>query len=184
MWVVSETLLWLAPSIFGESAGARRRLPCLLRLCHCVILALCLYVRHSRKGLIMTTATNSDIYRYALKGKEAQTRTRAMRTIPQPNSFDIPRGWLTERMYENLVTLALSKRLDQVIFSYSTVVAFKLSGEWLLIDDNHSPTTGRHISTLWNLNARRVPHDASLEELERVAAGLMRYTGTGYRAAS
>ena len=125
----------------------------------------------------MYARTNSDIPRLAIKGETATTRTGSFSTTANPRGWDITQGWLTRRLAGNIAELARAGRITQIIESYRTVIAFKLDGQWIRIDDTHSTTTScKHETTLYVLpRAVDCPKDATVEELTRIAAGLMTY---------
>lgn len=138
--------------------------------------------------------TNAQIVGYAIRGANARTTSGAFKTHESPHSGDLPSrfygSWNTARMCDNLHELHRQGRVQQIIESYATTLAFLVDGQWLIIDDSYSVTTnGKHMTHLYRLpNQHYVPRDASLEEIERILAGHMIYTpGHGklgtYRAA-
>lgn len=67
----------------------------------------------------------------------------------------------------------------QVIYSYSTPIAWLDAGQWVVPDVSYSVTTARHQSYLWPLNYELVPWDCSMDEYMRVMNAQMRFVRDG-----
>lgn len=66
--------------------------------------------------------------------------------------------------------------VQAIIFSYATPIAVKIAGAWLRPDVTYSATTSsRHQSQLWQLDAKWLPADASVDDVENVIAGFVVY---------
>ena len=71
--------------------------------------------------------------------------------------------------------------ITQVIYSYSTPIAWLDAGEWIVPDVRYSVTTGKHQSYLSVLDYELVPWDCSKEEYLRVLNAQMRFVRDGGR---
>ena len=121
--------------------------------------------------------TNNEIVPLAQRGVRAETATGNMSTEPGHTYYG---GCLPHRLQEAF--RQMRGRISQTIYSYSTPIALCIDGVWIIPDVTYSATTStKHQSQLWQLDGVCVPWDASLEEIERVIAGKMIYTGKGYR---
>lgn len=128
----------------------------------------------------MRTVNNSDVPVYAIRGEDARNGTDSFRTYRVRNRYDVPGlgfSCLHPRAHNNIDNLILDGRISHVILSYNTVITFKLDGVWCRIDARYSTTTSsKHESQLYMLpGARFVPQDGSIEEWERIAAGVTVY---------
>ena len=125
--------------------------------------------------------TNADIIGLAISGRTAQTSTGNMSTDhhrPGFTRYGSPySGYLPQRLRDILDARFRAGAIDQVIYSYSTPIAWRDSGQWIIPRVTYSQTTSsKHQSQLYRLsNAEYIPWDCGLEEYERVIAGLMRY---------
>jgi hypothetical protein len=124
--------------------------------------------------------TNADIVTYALKGESAITTSGAFKSHANPTYQNLPSrfygSWNHPHMVAALHALHQHGRIEHTLESYATTVAFKIDGQWVVIDDSYSVTTnGKHLTHCYRLNPVYVPRDASLEEIDRVVAGLTVY---------
>lgn len=89
-------------------------------------------------------------------------------------------GYQTGHLPRRLAAI-MRERADsivQVIYSYSTPIAWLDAGAWIIPDVSYSPTTGKHQSYLWSLSARvSVPRDVSLQGYMRLLNGQDLYSG-------
>lgn len=59
-----------------------------------------------------------------------------------------------------------------IVYSFATPVALKMGGVWIVPNVSYSTRTGRHMGNLYQLGeTRRVPHDASAQEIVDVVRG-------------
>ncbi len=64
----------------------------------------------------------------------------------------------------------------QVIYSYSTPIAWLDAGCWIIPDVTYSTTTStKHQTHLWRLRGEYIPWDAGMDEYMRVLNGHARY---------
>jgi len=72
-------------------------------------------------------------------------------------------------------------KIRQVIYSYSTPIAWLDGDTWIIPDVRYSATTStKHMTHLWRLpNRRSINWDTPLDEYLRVLDGLMIYTAKG-----
>lgn len=68
-----------------------------------------------------------------------------------------------------------AESITQVIYSYSTPIAWLDAGQWVVPDVRYSNTTGKHQSYLRGLNYELVPWDCPLDEYMRVLNAQMRF---------
>lgn len=115
---------------------------------------------------------NGEIVWYAVRGAWAETKTGAMSTRPGTNGS---MGYMPRRVAQTMQ--AVRERISQTIYSYYTPIALCVDGIWVIPDATYSATTSsKHQSQLWTLGEFvYVPDDCSVEELERVLKGYMRY---------
>ena len=117
--------------------------------------------------------TNDQIVPLAQRGVRAKTATGNMSTDPGQTYYW---GYLPHRLQDAF--RAIRERISQTIYSYGTPIAIQVDGVWIIPDVTYSATTSsKHQTHLWQLGGLYVPYDCSLDELERVIAGYMRYTG-------
>lgn len=125
----------------------------------------------------MGRSTNYDIVPAALAGKDAETHTGNFWTVSYPHGSRY--GHYSGRLPKALswVMDARSQTITQVIFSYSTPIAWLDAGVWVTPDVQYSITTSaRHQTHLWRLGRTvDVIWDTSLNEYMRVLEGKMRY---------
>lgn len=84
-------------------------------------------------------------------------------------------GALTRIMYER------ADSITQVIYSYSTPIAWLDAGQWIVPQVRYSNTTSKHQSYLWTLNSETIPWDCALNEYMRVLNAQMRFVRDGDR---
>lgn len=125
--------------------------------------------------------TNRDIVGLAIAGRNAKTATGNMSTDhyrPEFTRSVAPHcGYLPQRLRDILDASFRAGAIDQVIYSYSTPIAWRDNGQWIIPRVTYSQTTSsKHQSQLYRLsNAEYIPWDCSMEEYLRVIAGFMRY---------
>lgn len=122
-------------------------------------------------------ATNYDIVPAANRGERKHTSTHNFSTEPlkYPNWH---RGHMPPIASESMGIVARERGADQIIYSYSTPIAVRIGGMWIIPDVTYSVTTSaKHATHLWSLTgpSARVPWDISPDELRRVIDSHMRY---------
>lgn len=133
--------------------------------------------------MLIKNLTNAAIVGCALRGEDAQTSTGNMSTDRVTHGLvgyytgQLPRVWR-----HVLSDAALAGRISQVIYSYSTPIAWHDSQYgWIVPQVTYSPTTSsKHQTHLWKLReARRIylPYDATPEDAQRVLDRKMYYDG-------
>lgn len=130
----------------------------------------------------LSNRTNADIVPLAMRGVSAATKTHNMSTDHFPvgtkRTWAPYIGYLSKRLSIILHQRFQAGTIRQVIYSYSTPIAW-LDGEtWVVPDVSYSPTTStKHQSQLWRLrDSVSIPGDCGVEEYQRVLDGLMTYT--------
>lgn len=126
--------------------------------------------------------TNYDIVPAAKAGKDAKTTTGNFSTDHYRREF--PRmyapytGHLPARLERILHAAFREGRISQVIYSYSTPIAWLDGDTWIVPDVTYSATTSsKHQSQLWKLsNVKYVPWDAGQSEYAQILAGATVYT--------
>lgn len=88
-------------------------------------------------------------------------------------------GYLPDRLRK--IVMERADSIVQVIYSYSTPIAWLDAGQWIVPDVSYSPTTGKHQSYLSVLGYELVPWDCSKEEYLRVLNAQMRFVRDGGR---
>ena len=133
--------------------------------------------------------TNYDVARAARAGETMQSATGNFWTedVSARNYFHAG-GWHGPRIRE--ILNARAPFITQIVGSYGTIIAWKDSGRWVMVDRTYSITTSsKHLSTLYKLDAMYIPSDCGLDEYTRQLDGHMAYSrGWGnklgtYRAA-
>lgn len=88
-------------------------------------------------------------------------------------------GYLPDRLRK--IVMERADSITQVIYSYSTPIAWLDAGQWIVPDVSYSATTGKHQSYLSVLGYEVVPWDCSKEEYLRVLNAQMRFVRDGGR---
>ena len=131
----------------------------------------------------MVTVNNNDVMRHFLYGGNVTNRTGSFSAEHFRTEF--PRvgapcvGYLPHRLVGILNQRFRDGAIDAVVSSYSTPIAWRDSGVWIVPDVRYSITTSsKHQAHLYRLHGRHIllPYDASEEEIDRVLDGLMVYT--------
>ena len=120
--------------------------------------------------------TNADIVPAAMWGKRAKTTTGNFSTDPGRMVYtgSLPRK-LQEIFYRSIEG-SMWEEVEHVIYSYSTPIAIKVRGKWLVPDVTYSRTTSaKHQIQLYRLDYDLIPWDATGEDVERILDGKMRY---------
>lgn len=132
--------------------------------------------------MLIKNRTNSDIVTHALRGENAQTTTGNMSTDHFRvgfGRFATYRGNLPNIWYHILNKAALDGRISQIIYSYSTPIAWHDSRYgWIVPDVSYSITTSsKHQTHLYRLRGQRIflPWDATPEDAQRVLDGKMHF---------
>ena len=130
--------------------------------------------------MYVTARTNADIIRIALSGQSGCTRNNNFSTAHYQEGYmsycgQLPSGWAT------ILDAAFREgRISQVIYSYSTPIAWHDSRYgWIIPVVSYSITTSsKHQTHLYRLRGQHiaVPYDASAAEIQRVLDGLMSFT--------
>lgn len=131
--------------------------------------------------------TNYDIVTAALHGKDATTTTGNMSTDHYREGF--PRygapytGQLSRRLSEILSKRFRAGAIRQVIYSYSTPIAWLDGDTWVVPDARYSITTSsKHQSQLYRLPfIVSIPRDCGQNEYLRYISRQMVYTGNSTR---
>jgi uncharacterized RmlC-like cupin family protein len=118
--------------------------------------------------------TNAQIVPAAVRGLNAETPNGNFSTR-RNNGYIGYRGNLPHKISKTLD--AFVGRITQSIYSYSTPIAVCIDGVWIVPDVTYSITTSaKHASQLYMLGGfHRVPWDATVEDVERIIAGQMKY---------
>lgn len=128
------------------------------------------------------TIRNDAVPAYAMRGRDADGHG-SLWTRSTPHGI-LKGGYLTGALPSRLKSV-LRERGDsivQVIYSYSTPIAWLDAGAWVIPDVHYSVTTSKHQSYLWRLPARvSIPFDCSTDEYVRVLNGLMHFVPGGPR---
>ena len=92
-------------------------------------------------------------------------------------------GWSSGELPRKLAQIMRERdgSIVQVIYSYSTPIAWLDAGQWIVPDVSYSATTGKHQSYLSVLDYELVPWDCSMEEYLRVLNAQMRFVRDGSR---
>lgn len=138
---------------------------------------------------MLKNQTNSAIVGHALRGVDAQTTTGNMSTDSYrvgysrwtPFEGQLPKVWCRV-----LSAAFRAGTVSQVIYSYSTPIAWKIEGRgWIIPEVTYSPTTSsKHQTHLYQLRGEHIvlPFDATEEDAQRVLDGRMEFVrGTGSR---
>lgn len=124
--------------------------------------------------------TNYDIVPAALEGKTRASQNGNFSTTHTTGGLYWA-GWNTGHLPRSLASIlsARSAHITQIIYSYSTPIAWLDSGTWVVPDVSYSITTSsRHATHLWRLpNRVSVNADTTLNEYLRVLDGRMVYAG-------
>ena len=91
---------------------------------------------------IRTTTRNARTIARAIWQGEDFTTSGALRGEAFP--FFIGTG----RMPDNEAAQLRAARIDYVVYSYGTPIAYRASGEWIAPDAKYSVTTSKHQSTI------------------------------------
>lgn len=122
--------------------------------------------------------TNHDIAVLALNGRTGHTTTGNMSTRNTPAG--IFRGGYSEGILPYRLVSILRDRAEhitQIVYSYSTPIAWLDSGVWIRPDVTYSTTTSaKHQSQLYRLSTRSIPWDAGMDEYLAVLEGRTVYT--------
>jgi hypothetical protein len=93
-------------------------------------------------------------------------------------------GYLPSRLRKILDERFRAGAISQVIYSYSTPIAWLDGDVWIVPDVRYSATTStKHQSQLYRIrNDRYIPADAGMDEYMQVLKGLAEYSrGYGYK---
>lgn len=117
--------------------------------------------------------TNYDIVTAALTRQTAVSQSGNMGTWENLTST----GHLPERLRAILTERWTSGHVSQIIYSYSTPIAWRDNGVWVFPAVSYSITTGsKHQSELYRLpNLCRIPADAGMDEYLSVVEGRSRF---------
>lgn len=130
--------------------------------------------------MLIKNRTNSDIVTHALRGENAQTTTGNMSTDRVTHGLvgyytgNLPKVWR-----HILSNAALDGRISQIIYSYSTPIAWHDSRYgWIIPRVSYSITTSsKHQTHLYRLRGQHIylPWDATPEDAQRVLDGKMHF---------
>ena len=122
--------------------------------------------------------TNSQVVPEILRGRDAENARGSFWGSGSPSRYTrANRGYIPRRVAESLDTVAEKHGgITGIIMSYATPLAVEIAGVWLRPDVTYSMTTSsRHAPHLWRLDARYLPADASVDDVENVIAGYVVY---------
>lgn len=122
--------------------------------------------------------TNSQVVPEILRGRDAENARGSFWGSGSPSRYTrANRGYIPRRVAESLDTVAEKHGgITGIIMSYATPLAVEIAGVWLRPDVTYSMTTSsKHAPNLWRLDARYLPADASVEDVENVIAGYTVY---------
>lgn len=131
---------------------------------------------------ILKNRTNADIVPLALRSVNAATTTGNMSTdhfrVGTTRTWPPCVGILPTRLVNILDQRFQAGTIRQVIYSYSTPIAWLDGDTWVVPDVRYSPTTAsKHQSQLWRLrDSVSIPWDCGIEEYQRVLEGHMIYS--------
>ena len=91
---------------------------------------------------IRTTTRNASTIAYAIRQGEDFTTSGALRG----EAFPIFIG--TGRMPDSDAAQLRAARIDYVVYSYGTPIAYRANGEWVTPDAKYSVTTSKHQGTI------------------------------------
>lgn len=129
---------------------------------------------------------NSNVVNFAMAARDAEGYGN-MSTVHAPGGLGYRGFWVGHLPYR--LARILHERRDhitQVIYSYSTPIAWLDDNIWIIPDVRYSATSGRHQSYLWRLSGYNrhsngyasrasVPFDISLRAYMRILDGKMYY---------
>lgn len=136
---------------------------------------------------MLKNQTNSQIVTAALRGIDAVNGRGSMSTDTFRLGFSrygIPYVGSLPKVWERVVNEAFQAgRISQVIYSYSTAIAWHDSEHgWIIPAVTYSTTTSaNHQTHLYRLGGRRieVPWDATAEDMRRVLSGEVIFIRSG-----
>ena len=91
---------------------------------------------------IRTTTRNASTIAHAIQQGEDFTTSGALRG----EAFPLFIG--TGRMPDSDAAKLRAARIDYVVYSYGTPIAYRVNGEWVTPDAKYSVTTSKHQSTI------------------------------------
>ena len=115
----------------------------------------------------MHTTDNAGIVTAAMRGIDAKNRTGSFSTDAYRagvSRYAPYLGYLPKRLKEILNERFRAGAVVQVIYSYSTPIAWLDAGQWIVPDVSYSITTSsKHQSQLYRLpGAIQIPHDEGI----------------------
>lgn len=124
--------------------------------------------------------TNADIVPLAIAGRDGHTTNGNMSTDHYREGFTRYGppyvGHLPRRLADILHERFRAGTVRQVIYSYSTPIAWLDDGVWIIPEVSYSATTStKHQSQLYRLRGAYVPWDAGMSEYLQVIGGHTRY---------
>ena len=136
---------------------------------------------YSEKIMTIKNLTNAQIIGCALRGEDAQTTTGNMSTEKVTHNYIGYYAGKLPKVWRHVLSNAeLAGRISQVIYSYSTPIAWHDSQYgWIVPAVTYSPTTSsRHQTHLYKLRVPRtyLPYDATPEDAQRVLDKKMYFT--------
>lgn len=128
-----------------------------------------------------TVFSNDGVVPQAIRGRNARNSTGSFSTDAYRVNF--PRygapyvGHLPRRLADILNERFRAGAIAQVIYSYSTPIAWLDAGAWIVPDVTYSTTTSvKHQTHLYQLRPSYIPADAGMDEYMQVLNGRARYT--------
>lgn len=121
--------------------------------------------------------TNADVVKHAIRGNSADSSTGNMTTRPSypRNSWG---SWLPDRLAA--IIRQNSDEISQVIYSYSTPIAWKHGDRWITPAVSYTTTTStKHQTHLYRLPNRVViPADCGLSEYQELIENRIKFDQT------
>ena len=129
----------------------------------------------------MVTVSNDDVMHRFLYGSNVTNRTGSFSA--EHFSTEFPRvgapyvGYLPHRLVGILNQRFRDGAIDAVVYSYSTPIAWRDNGVWIIPDVRYSTTTSGHqYRVRYATDSQQVPFDAGIEEYLAVVEGLILYS--------
>lgn len=121
--------------------------------------------------------TNAEVGNAARAGRDAVSATGNFSTdhyrLGFPRSYAPYVGYLPRRLQDILHERFRAGAIDQVVYSYSTPIAWRDNGVWIKPAVKYSQTTSSKHSP--HIAGRSIPYDAGIEEYMSVLEGRIEY---------
>ena len=124
----------------------------------------------------MVTVNNNNVMRRFLYGGNATNRKGSFSAEHFPQAL-LYRGYLPHRLVGILNQRFRDGAIDAVVYSYSTPIAWRDNGVWIVPKVRYSTTTRRHqYAVRYAVDYREIPVDAGIEEYLAVIEGRILYS--------